>query len=115
MLFEQMFERVAMGQHPQRVRLSRAVAMTAMDGLGAPLRFTWRERRYVVRTVLLNWCESAAWWRAGSHNVSIWRVEAQRETTQLDHNNADVFRRPHVGVYDLAYANERWYMQRVMD
>ncbi len=101
-----------MGQQSQRVRLSRAVVMTAMDGLGAPLRFTWRERRYVVRTVLLSWSESAAWWRAGSHDVNVWRIEAHRETAQADHAYVD---RPHIGVYDLAYSNERWYMQRVMD
>ena len=115
MLFEQMFERVAMGQQPQRVRRSRAVAINAMDGLGAPLRFTWRDRQYVVRTVLMSWCEAAAWWRAGSHDVNVWRIEAQRENTQLNDRDADAFKRPNVGVYDLAYSNERWYMQRVMD
>ncbi|MBI1349749.1 MAG: hypothetical protein GC156_01355 [Actinomycetales bacterium] len=34
----------------------------AMGTDGAPVRFRWRGRRYVVRAVMTTWVESVPWW-----------------------------------------------------
>ncbi|MEE8601049.1 DUF6504 family protein [Euzebya tangerina] len=50
------------------------------DG-GAPTRFTWREGRYQVVTVLGHWREDAGYWAGGGVEVpqrDLWRVEARR-------------------------------------
>lgn len=87
MLFEQMFERVAM--------------QVQTGPTGDPTRFRWAGRWYTVLAVLFSWMESAAWWRSGGSDVRCWRVEARALRTD--------------GVYDIADADGHWYVRRVMD
>lgn len=70
---------------------------------GTPTRFRWAGRWYAVLTVLFSWMESAAWWRAGTADARVWRVEARAVRTGRD------------GVYDIADSDGHWDVRRVMD
>lgn len=70
---------------------------------GDPTRFRWSGRWYAVLSVLFSWMEAAAWWRPGSSDVRVWRVEARALRTGRD------------GVYDIADSDGHWHVRRVMD
>jgi hypothetical protein len=71
---------------------------------GAPERFLWRGRLYLVRAVLEHWMEAGSWWQRMAVPVGLvgtapdsgdereyWRVEAAAE------------RRAASGIYDLCF------------
>ena len=126
MLFEQMFERLKMA-HSYR---TQQVTDVAVDDSGVPTKFAWRGRKYVVLSVLLTWLESAAWWKAGSRDYSVWRVEASSassaQCSSATSSNASSCVQSRVtsqampdtpasGVYDIAQSNTSWFIRRVMD
>lgn len=95
-------------------------------GCEAPEQFVWRDRLWVVRTIIGHWVETGAWWEqagvsallgvSGQAAVSpcataelleereIWRVEAVRSR----HNS---------GVFDLAFSwgGEPWRLLCSLD
>ena len=102
----------------RRYRSEPIEAVVGEDG--APVRFRWRGRRYVVRAVMATWVESVPWWPRetrggrGSGQRDAWRVEAAAATGV-------------VGVYELyrihgrpgadaaAVDIESWVLLRVLD
>jgi hypothetical protein len=81
----------------------------ATDACGSPVRFRWRGRRYVIRTVVGMWVEALPWWSdhlRASGQRQVWRVEAVRGSGGA-------------GVYDLhrtpGIPDERWALARVID
>jgi hypothetical protein len=126
MLFEQMFERLKMAHSYRTQQLTHV----AVDDSGVPTKFAWRNRKYVVLTVLLTWLESPAWWKADSRDYSIWRVEAssasadQSSSTTSSSDASCVQSRTTSqampatsasGVYDIAQSNTSWFIRQVMD
>ena len=103
MLFEQMFERHKMTK--------RILAEVGVDPAGAPTRFLWQGRHYLVRAVLLSWLESALWWQRFCADRQIWRVLASSSRDGTE------------GVYDIAKeivqrderVHTRWYIRKVLD
>jgi|GEM_PF-812674 hypothetical protein len=128
MLFEQMFERLKMAHNYG----SQPVTDVAVDDKGMPMKFSWRNRKYVVLTVLLTWLESAAWWKADSRDYCVWRVEASLEqpgnlgklvstsdssrvNQKTRASSSNVSSGPASGVYDIAQSNTNWFIRRVID
>lgn len=92
------------------------------DEIGAPVRFRWRGRRYLVRAVIVHWVEAVPWWRGSfpaypaSGQRQVWRVEA---TGQFG-GSGDVGRSGGRGLYELSRESrgescELWQLVRVLD
>ena len=98
MLIEQMFERFKMSRRysPQQGALS-AVQLSN----DAPASFTWRDCRYGVTEVLLNWLEPSN--LLGQVGTQIWRVEAGPILSK------------NLGIYDLVASKSGWFIRRVLD
>ncbi len=98
MLIEQMFERFIMSRKytPAQGSISAVRLMN-----NAPASFTWRNCRYGVTEVLLNWLEPSN--LLGQVGSQIWRVEAGPILSK------------NLGVYDLAASQSGWFIRRVLD
>jgi hypothetical protein len=79
-----------------------------------PDQFLWRDRLYVVRSVLSRWTESGGWWRGAADVIDDgardwWRVEAD--------SGRHAAMSAGTGVYDLCFDWSRgaWLLARVMD
>ena len=89
------------------------LTVTAADGI--PQRIRWRDRTYLVQTVLARWIESGAWWQALAGRVgvtgreaaplscTVWRVEVRGAGGSL--------------VLDLAHegGSDTWSLVRLAD
>jgi hypothetical protein len=77
---------------------------------GRPVRFAWRERRYVVIAVQEHWMVNRDWWRESAAvpsrpELQFWRVEAAPE------------RGLGPGTYELRrdVAADTWTLRRIAD
>lgn len=88
----------------RRVRAGHAGVAARMSALGEPEAFRWRGRWYEVRAVLMHWVEQGRvqQGRVQQGRVEVWRVEA-------------TYRSLSSGVFDLAVAPGRAWLQRVID
>ena len=77
---------------------------------GRPVRFSWRERVYTVRSVQEHWMVNRDWWREAAPfpahpEFQFWRVEASPGPGQP------------AGVYELRrdIAADSWTLRRIAD
>lgn len=95
-------------RYADRVEVQRADA--------DPSQFLWRDRLYVVRTVLARWSESGRWWRLPTaHQVpAAVDVGAERDYWRVEAGSG---RSSTLGVYDLCFDWSRgaWFLACALD
>ncbi|MEP7055973.1 MAG: DUF6504 family protein [Actinomycetota bacterium] len=81
-----------------------------------PSQFLWRDRLYVVRTVLARWSESGRWWRLSPalQAPASGDVGAERDFWRVE---AGAGRMAAIGVYDLCFDWSRgaWFLACALD
>ena len=101
----------------------RILAEVGVDPAGAPTRFLWQGRHYLVRAVLLSWLESALWWQRFCADRQIWRVLASssRDGTEGVYDIAkeivqrDETAQPNETAQPDERVHSRWYIRKVLD
>ncbi|MEO6715368.1 MAG: DUF6504 family protein [Mycobacteriales bacterium] len=81
-----------------------------------PTQFLWRDKLYVVRTVLARWSESGRWWRVSPTLTVAAPVDigAERDYWRVE---AGAGRTASLGVYDLCFDWSRgaWFLACALD
>jgi hypothetical protein len=89
-------------------------------GDDAPQQFLWRQRVYVVRSVLAHWLEAGAWWRSepvrallGTGSPGAEGLAGEGQERELWRVEAAGGRGVGLGVYDLCrdVATGRWTLR----
>ena len=109
------------------------VVQTQLDGTDGsgigPVAFTWRGRRYAVRTVLAQWRERRAWWRdaldpapgqphgiaSAAQELHVWRVEATSSSGKnIQFGVFELSCEPAISAADTS-GMPHWELARVVD
>jgi hypothetical protein len=79
-----------------------------------PTQFLWRDRLYVVRTVLARWSECGRWWRL----PAVQQVSTPEDVgAERDYWRVEAGRMSALGVYDLCFDWSRgaWFLACALD